>query len=95
MKKKSSLLLISLLVLMLVLIGCRTLVPQTVEVKIPTLQAFRPPLAPENLIENPQTSKDVLHNSVIFEFWAYEWQDYAMSLEDQIDGIRIEITAPP
>ena len=96
MKKPKSLLLISLLVLALVLSGCRTVqVPQSVELSIPTLKAFRPPLMPEGLIEKPQTSKDVLSNAVIWEFRGYDWQDYALSLERYIDDIKVKITPPP
>jgi hypothetical protein len=83
-------------VLAIVLSGCRTIsAPQSVELSLPTLKAFRPPLMPEGLIENPQTSKEVLSNSVIWEFWGYDWQDYALSQEEYIDDIKVKITPPP
>jgi hypothetical protein len=50
---------------------------------------------PEGLIENPQTSKEVLSNSVVWEFWGYDWQDYALSQEEFIDDIKVKITPPP
>ena len=85
-----------MLVLALVLSGCRTIsVPQSVELSLPTLQAFRPPLMPEGLIEAPQTSNDVLHNAVLWEFWGYDWQDYALSQEEYIDDIKVKIIPPP
>ena len=85
-----------MIVLALVLSGCRTIsVPQSVELSLPTLKAFRPPLMPEGLIEAPQTSKDVLHNAVIWEFWGYDWQDYAFALEDYVRDIKVTVTPPP
>jgi len=50
---------------------------------------------PEGLIEKPQTSKDVLHNSVLWEFWGYDWQDYALDQEQYIDDLRVVISPPP
>ena len=85
-----------MLVLALVLSGCRTIkVPQSVELSLPTLKAFRPPLMPEGLIEKPQTSNDVLHNSVLWEFWGYDWQDYALDQEQYIDDLRVVVSPPP
>ena len=85
-----------MLVLALVLSGCRTIqVPQSVELSLPTLKAFRPPLMPDGLIEKPQTSNDVLHNSVLWEFWGYDWQDYALDQEQYIDDLRVVVSPPP
>ena len=85
-----------MIVLALALSGCRTIqVPQSVELSLPTLKAFRPPLMPEGLIENPQTSKDVLHNAVLWEFWGYDWQDYALDQEQYIDDLRVVVSPPP
>ncbi len=82
--------------LALVLSGCRTMpVPQSVELSLPTLKAFRPPLMPEGLMEKPQTSKDILNNAVIWEFWGYDWQDYALDQEKYIDDIVVLVTPPP
>ena len=85
-----------MIVLALVLSGCRTIsVPQSVELSLPTLDAFRPPLMPEGLIEKPQTSKDVLHNSAIWEFFSYDWQDYALALEKYVRNTKIIVGVPP
>jgi hypothetical protein len=50
-------------------------------------------LAPVGLIVEPQTSGDVLHNSVVWEFWGYEWQDYAFALEDWTNDLKV-LVAP-
>lgn len=94
MRRRNNWLPISILALALVLISCKTTSP-SVELVIPTLEAFRPPLMPEGLIPEPQTAEEILHNSVLFEFWAYDWQDYAMALEAQIEGIRVDVKQPP
>ncbi len=83
-----------MLVLVLALSGCRTVV-QSVELSLPTLEAFQPDLMPEGLIAEPQTSKDVLHNSVTWEFWGYNWQEYALGLETYIRDIKIIVGVPP
>ena len=85
-----------MLVLVIVLSGCRTIkVPQNVELSLPTLKAFRPPLMPDDLVAEPQTSKDVLHNAVTWEFFSYDWQDYAFALEDYVRDIKVTVTPPP
>lgn len=83
-----------MLVLVIALSGCRTVV-QDVELKLPTLEAFRPALMPGDLVAEPQTSKDVLHNAVTWEFWGYDWQDYAFALEDYVRDIKVTVTPPP
>lgn len=83
-----------MLVLVIALSGCRTVV-QDVELKLPTLEAFRPALMPDNLVAEPQTSKDVLYNAVTWEFWGYDWQDYAFALEDYVRDIKVTVTPPP
>jgi hypothetical protein len=50
---------------------------------------------PDDLVAEPQTSKDVLHNSVIWEFWGYDWQDYAFALEEYVRDIKVMVTPPP
>lgn len=94
MKKRSSWLLISMLVLVLALSGCRTVV-QSVELSLPTLEAFRPALMPDSLIAEPQASKDLLHNSVTWEFFSYDWQDYALALEKYLRNTKIIVGVPP
>ena len=83
-----------MLVLVLALSGCRTVV-QSVELSLPTLEAFRPALMPDDLVAGPQTSKDVLHNAVIWEFWGYDWQDYALALEQYVRDTKIIVGVPP
>lgn len=83
-----------MLVLVIALSGCRTVV-QDVELKLPTLEAFRPALMPDNLVAEPQTSNDILHNSVIWEFYSYDWQDYAFALEEYVRNIKVTVTPPP
>ncbi len=83
-----------MLVLVLVLSGCRTVV-QSVELSLPTLEAFRPALMPENLIAEPQTSKDLLYNSATWEFFSYDWQDYALALEKYVRNTKIIVGVPP
>jgi len=83
-----------MLVLVIALSGCRTVV-QDVELKLPTLEAFRPALMPDDLVAEPQTSKDVLHNAVTWEFFSYDWQDYALALEKYVRNTKIIVGVPP
>lgn len=77
-----------MIALVLMLGGCRT-APSSIEYQAPTLDAFRPSWAPVDLIAEPQTDRDLLHNSVIWEYWGYAWQDFALALEDmKSPGIR-------
>ena len=78
--------------LLLVLGSCQS-VPKVIEYELPSLKAFEPTLAPVGLIAEPITDSELLHNSVIWEFWAYEWQDYAFSLEDYIKELS-DLFAP-
>jgi hypothetical protein len=84
-----------LLVLALALSGCRTTQQPSVEITFPTLEAFRPVFVPEDLVAEPQTDADLMHNSVRFEFLMYAWQDYAIALEQYIQAIRVHVKAPP
>jgi len=43
---------------------------------------------PTDLIEEPMTDADLLHNSVQIEFLLYDWQDYADALKDTISQTR-------
>lgn len=73
---------------MTALASCRTVV-RTRPIEIPTLTAVRPPLVPAGLIDDPQSAADILHNSVVYEFAMYDWQDYATrGLEPYIDRIK-------
>ena len=83
-----------MLVLALVLSGCRTIEEPVEIIVIPELNAFRPPYLPE-LIATPQTGADLLHNSVQYEFLLYDWQDYADALERYIQDIRDILKKPP
>ena len=88
MKKSKLVLLLNLSVLLLVLGSCQS-VPKEIEYKLPTLDAFEPTLAPVGLIAEPLTDSELLHNSVVWEFWAYEWQDFALGLEDFRDDLEV------
>lgn len=79
MKILRKLLLISLLVSLLVLSGCRTIEKQPVIV-LPTLDAFRPPLIPD-LIADPKTDKELMENCITWEFFSYDWQDYGLAYD--------------
>ena len=85
-----NLLLSSLVALAIVLLlGCETIPPEpTTEYIIPSLDAFEPPRVPTDLIDEPQTDADLLHNSIQYEFLMYDWQDYADGLARYIDQIR-------
>jgi len=48
-------------------------------------------LAPVGLVLEPETQQELLHNSVTWEFWGYEWQDYAISLNDWFNDLKIPI----
>ncbi|WP_332448085.1 hypothetical protein [Sphaerochaeta sp.] len=50
-------------------------------VEIPSLDNLRPPYLPEGLIDEPKTEKDILHNSVVYEFAMYDWMVYSIALE--------------
>jgi hypothetical protein len=47
------------------------------------------------LLADPQTDVDLLHNSVRFEFLMYDWQDYAIALEDYMQDVGVNVKAPP
>ena len=49
-------------------------------------------MAPVGLIDSPKTDSELLHNSVVWEFWAYEWQDFAFGLEDFRDDLEVLFT---
>lgn len=76
--------------LVLVLSSCKTS-EKPIEYELPSLDAFEPSLAPEGLIEEPKTQKDLMHNAITWEFWGYEWQDYALSLESWIDDLKVDV----
>lgn len=86
---------ISLLVLALVLTGCQTRIVEVPQYVLPTLDAFEPPRVPADLIDEPMTDADLLHNSVRFEFLLYDWQDYADGLSDYLDKIRSMLIPEP
>ena len=88
MKISRSLLLISLIVCAIVLTGCQTKVVEVPRYVLPTLDAFEPDRVPADLIAEPMTDADLLHNSVKFEFSMYDWQDYADALGEYLDKIR-------
>ena len=73
--------------LVIVLVGCKT-IDTKIEYHIPSLTAFRPSMAPVGLLEFPKTDKDLMHNLVTFEFWAYEWQDYGLASEELIETLK-------
>ncbi len=74
--------------LALVLSGCQTKVVEVPTYVLPTLDAFEPDRVPFNLVSEPMTDADLLHNSVQFEFLMYDWQDYADSLKAYLEKIR-------
>jgi len=43
------------------------------------------------LIAEPITDSELLHNSIVWEFWGYEWQEHAFALEDLKDTIKMLI----
>lgn len=73
----------------LLLFGCRTV--ETVEVPrlaIVDLKAFRPPMEPENLIDEPLTDADLMHNSLEYEYNRNSWRTYALKSEEYIDTLK-------
>jgi hypothetical protein len=42
---------------------------------------LRPPYLPDGLIDQPATEKEILHNSMVYEFAMYDWMVYAIALE--------------
>jgi hypothetical protein len=55
---------------------------------LPTLDAFEPERVPFDLIAEPLTDVDLLHNSVRYEFLLYDWQDYADAMKAYLEKIR-------
>jgi hypothetical protein len=88
------LLLISLLVCAIVLAGCQTRIVEAPQYVLPTLDAFEPPRMPADLIAEPMTDADLLHNSVQIEFLMYDWQDYADALKSYMEHIRGMLAGP-
>lgn len=75
---------------MLVLNGCKT--NETInEYELPSLSAFEPSLAPVGLVMEPETQQELLHNSVTWEYWGYEWQDYSFALIEWLNDLKIPI----
>lgn len=76
---------ISLLAPVALLTSCNSLgkLPDPVVVEVPSLDHLRPPYLPGGLIEQPRTEKDILHNSIVYEFAMYDWMVYAIALEYQ------------
>ena len=94
MKISRSLLLISLLACAIVLAGCQTKVVEVPRYVLPTLDAFEPDRVPADLIAEPMTDADLLHNSVQIEFLLYDWQDYAEALKSYMEHIRGMLAGP-
>lgn len=80
--------------LALVLTGCQTKVVEVPLYVLPTLDAFEPDRVPADLIAEPMTDADILHNSVQFEFLMYDWQDYADALKSYMEHIRGMLAGP-
>lgn len=68
--------------------GCSTIPTELPQYVIPSLEAFEPPRIPADLIAEPMTDIDLLHNSIQFEFSLYEWQDYADAMKAYIAELR-------
>jgi hypothetical protein len=49
---------------------------------------------PADLIAEPMTDADLLHNSVQIEFLMYDWQDYADALKSYMEHIRGMLAGP-
>lgn len=74
---------------MLVITGCTTTeIDPIQEFSLPSFEAFEPSRIPVDLIEEPMTDVDLLHNSIQFEFLLYKWQDYADAQTQYINFIR-------
>ena len=69
------------------LAGCQTSEVLAPEYIIPSFDVFEPPRVPVDLIEEPMTDADLIHNSVQFEFLLYDWQDYADGLKEYLDQV--------
>lgn len=69
------------LVLVLLLASCKTIEIRT-EYMVPDLTAFRPSEEPLDLIAEPQTDVDLMHNSIEWEYWGLDWKRYALGYEN-------------
>ena len=49
---------------------------------VPDLTAFRPSEEPLDLIAEPQTDVDLMHNSIEWEYWGLDWKNYALGYEN-------------
>ena len=49
---------------------------------VPDLTAFRPSEEPLDLIAEPQTDVDLMHNSIEWEYWGLDWTSYALGYEN-------------
>ena len=48
---------------------------------------------PNDLIEEPQTDAELMHNFIQTEFLLYSWQDYADALKAQLKDIQEKLKA--
>ena len=77
-----------MIALTLVISGCSTTATEPPQYVLPSLDAFEPERTPPDLIAEPMTDADLLHNSIQYEFALYEWQDYADALKKYLAEIR-------
>jgi len=77
-----------MIALTLVTTGCSTTATEPPQYILPTLDAFEPPRIPPDLIAEPQTDADILHNGIQYEFGMYAWQDAYDALKKYLAEIR-------
>lgn len=75
------------LLCLLLLMSCQSVeyIPLTPDV--PSLPEAEEGLSTDDLIEEPETVYDLLHNSVVYEHLYYLWHDYSQILLDYIKDI--------
>ena len=67
--------------------ACRSTEVRVVEYKIPSVEAFLPPVVPDNLIAAPQTDADLLYNSVTWEYWGKDWRSFGMRVMGYLEDV--------
>ena len=77
-----------MIALTLVTTGCLTTPTELPQYVLPTLDAFEPERIPADLIAEPMTDADLLHNSIQYEFGMYAWQDAYDALKKYLAEIR-------
>ena len=84
---KNKLKLLSLVILIVLLSSCVTRVSSSVPIAVPTLPPIDDEYGIDALIDEPQTSYDLMYNSLIYEHQYYRYREYTEELLRYINAM--------